>query len=64
MIDELTLPDVHELYSYWERHPPLHELVAHFVGFKPPPKKKAGQKTLTPDFKDFYRAMTGSNLPV
>ena len=32
MIDEMTVFDVDELCSYWSRHPPVHVLVAAFLG--------------------------------
>ena len=32
MIDEMTLFQVEELTSYWTKHPPLHLLVAAFLG--------------------------------
>lgn len=34
MIDAMTLFDVEELSSYWHKHPPVHLLVAGFVGYK------------------------------
>jgi len=33
VIDEMTLFQVEELTSYWARHPPLHLLVAAYLGF-------------------------------
>ena len=29
-------PDVQALLEHWREHPPTHELLAAFVGFKPP----------------------------
>lgn len=34
-IDALTLPQVLDLYSYWKQHPPMHELLAMQLGYKP-----------------------------
>jgi hypothetical protein len=31
----MTLPQVYELLDYWERHPPLHLLVAGYLGYRP-----------------------------
>lgn len=31
----MTLADVRRLFAYWRRYPPLRDLVAAFVGFKP-----------------------------
>lgn len=36
----MTLSDVDDLYEYWREHPPVHELVAAFVGYKPPERKQ------------------------
>jgi hypothetical protein len=32
----MTLPRLYALRRYWTRHPPVHLLVAAFVGYKPP----------------------------
>ncbi len=32
-VDEMTLPQVDVLLAYWERWPPLHQLVASYFGF-------------------------------
>jgi hypothetical protein len=32
VIDDMTVFDVDELCSYWSRHPPIHVLVAAFLG--------------------------------
>ena len=34
MIDEMTLTQVEELAGYWHKHPPVHLLVAGFVGYR------------------------------
>lgn len=34
-IDNLSLPQVEELYAYWAKHPPTHILVAAYMGIKP-----------------------------
>jgi hypothetical protein len=31
----LPLPQVWELFHYWAKHPPVHELLAAFLGVKP-----------------------------
>jgi hypothetical protein len=36
IMDEVTLPRLRSLLRYWSEHPPVHELVAAFVGYKPP----------------------------
>jgi hypothetical protein len=35
-IDGLTLPQVVELKTYWRENPPVHQLVAAYMGYKPP----------------------------
>jgi hypothetical protein len=34
----MTLPQVYELLGYWEKHPPVHLLVAGYLGYRPKPK--------------------------
>lgn len=31
----MTLADVTRLFGYWRSSPPLYDLVAHYLGFKP-----------------------------
>ena len=33
----MHLSEVRRLFAYWRRYPPLRDLVAGFVGFKPEP---------------------------
>jgi len=35
-IDELTWRDVENLSAYWREHPPVHLLVAGYMGYQPP----------------------------
>ncbi|KTR97008.1 hypothetical protein SB2_02740 [Methylobacterium radiotolerans] len=49
----MTLWDVRRLYRYWSAHPPVHELVAAFMGVKaqaelPPPAASAGAEVDDP----------------
>ena len=32
----MTLPQVGELFDYWSSHPPVHELVAMYLGYERP----------------------------
>jgi hypothetical protein len=32
----MTLPQVEELLAYWHEHPPVHFLVAAYLGYEPP----------------------------
>lgn len=34
-VDEMTLDQVDSLYAYWRSSPPVHELVAAYMGIKP-----------------------------
>jgi hypothetical protein len=34
--DTLTAPRMIALYEYWNKHPPVHKLVAAYMGLKPP----------------------------
>lgn len=54
----MTLDEVLPLLNYWQKHPPLRDLVAAFIGFKPAPDQPsepprsptiAEIKTLYPD---------------
>jgi len=56
-IDDLYLWEVEELFDYWTRHPPVHELVAGYMGYKPP--ARADQQTAE-DFASFFAEMTGA----
>jgi hypothetical protein len=35
-IDEMTWRDVEDLTDYWRAHPPVHLLVAGYMGYQPP----------------------------
>jgi len=37
--DELTWPRIEALYEEWADHPPVHETVAAYLGYKPKSKK-------------------------
>ena len=51
VIDQMTLPEVNDLFDYWTRNPPLHELAAAYIGFKPAPKADDSAA-----FGEFYSA--------
>jgi hypothetical protein len=38
----MTLADVREIADYWAEHPPVHLLLAAFIGFKPEPTIEGG----------------------
>lgn len=35
VIDEMTMPEVNEIYEEWKSSPPLHRAVLSYMGFKP-----------------------------
>jgi len=37
----MVFDDVMALLNYWRKHPPLRDLVAGFIGYKPPPEKSS-----------------------
>ncbi len=34
----MTIWDVERIFAYWRSAPPIHELVAAYLGYKPPPE--------------------------
>ena len=48
--EQLTLPRLTALTKYWSEHPPVHLLLAGFVGFKPEKAEEKGGTML-----DFIR---------
>lgn len=55
---ELTLPRLDALDNYWRRHPPVHLLVAAYLGYKPPRDvQEVG------DLGELYTMMTGRLPP-
>jgi len=40
-IDAFTFPQYVEQLEYWRMHPPVHKLVAAYMGYKPPVKDQA-----------------------
>jgi hypothetical protein len=37
----MTLPEYYRLCRYWRSHPPLHLMVAGYLGIKPPAERHA-----------------------
>jgi hypothetical protein len=44
----MTFDDVMALLKYWRKHPPLRDLVAGFIGYKPPPDTSPDDKRRPP----------------
>ena len=42
-IDEMTIPQLNAIDSYWQRHPPIHILIPAYMGFKPEESTKEGE---------------------
>jgi hypothetical protein len=62
-ICEMTLDDVLPLFEYWKRYPPLRDLVAAFVGFKPKDAAEAEPKKMTADDMRMLMHATGGKIP-
>ena len=63
-IDAMTLPQVDELFGYWAKHPPVHLLVAAYLGWEAPKtlEQQWAEGAMGPaDFLDHYRR-TGGKL--
>lgn len=59
----MTLDDVGRIFKHWRKFPPLRDLVALFMDFKPAPDDPDEQKYMTDE--DFRRlmAMTDGRIP-
>ena len=56
-MDHLTLPRYLALSRYWSDHPPIHLMVAAYLGIKPRPKQSET------DAAEFFQAVTGMLPP-
>ncbi len=63
MIDAMTLGDVRELCEYWAEHPPVHTLVAAFVGFKAESDKAPGWREVLAAGPEADQAMPDWAVP-
>jgi len=52
--EHVDLPTVKALQAEWDRHPPVHHLVAGYLGYKPP-VKTSGQ--VVTDIDDYLPAL-------
>jgi hypothetical protein len=58
----MTLPQVEELCAYWRLHPPVHVLVAAFIGYEAPKtaEQEWAEGALSPaDFLEHFRRTGG-----
>jgi hypothetical protein len=62
-IRELTLEEVNRVFNYWRKYPPLRDLVAAFVGFKPKSDEDAEPKKMTADDMRLLMQSTGGKIP-
>jgi hypothetical protein len=60
--EHVDLPTVDALQAEWQRHPPVHHLVAAYLGYKPPAPEQQRQITPETDVADLARELGG--LPV
>lgn len=56
------MPRAKALYAAFERRPPVHWLLARFLGFKPPARRKRGAMSKLDELRDFVAA-TGGTMP-
>lgn len=60
----MTLPQATELMEYWRDHPPVHELVAAYLGYEKPmtTEQKVSQGSMS--FEEFahYAQKTGGKV--
>lgn len=61
----MTFEDLEPLFAHWKRYPPLRDLVAGFVGFKPEIAAAAiaPDKHLNADDMRRMMAQTGGKIP-
>jgi len=48
--DEFDLTGLRRMYRYWSEHPPVHELVAGYMGISAPKKSRAKASSSLRDF--------------
>jgi hypothetical protein len=58
-----TLDEVQELFDYWQTYPPLRDLVAAFIGFKPNDAAADPKQYITADDMRRLAQMTGGKIP-
>ncbi len=59
----MTLDDVLPLFEYWKRYPPLRDLVASFVGFKPKDAAEPEPPKMNADSMRLLMRSTGGKIP-
>ena len=60
----MTLPRLMSLQNYWGEHPPIHRMVASYLGYKPRAKLSNKDSTAKADAEvgAFIAASLGANL--
>ena len=68
MREHVDLPTVQALQAEWQRHPPVHHLVATYLGYQPPPlsrNARTGSATGTVvNVEDFLAEIGDVHIPV
>jgi hypothetical protein len=59
--EHVDLPTVDALKAEWDRHPPVHHLVAAYLDYKPPVAQTSA-RTETGDIEDFLTEF--GNVPI
>lgn len=57
MLDWLHLERLNTLREHWRQNPPLHRLIAGFLGYKPPPREgeDADYETIAAETADWFK---------
>lgn len=61
MREHVDLPTVDALKAEWDRHPPVHHLVAAYLGYKPS-AQQTSVRAEPVDIEDFLNAL--GNVPI
>lgn len=58
----MTLPQVYELFQYWTRNPPVHELAAAYLGWKAPEESEAAKPMGPEEFAAWVKRTAGKEF--
>ncbi len=56
----MDLADYDEIADYWKDYPPIHRMIAHYMGIKP--KKKEAQKPEGDDLAELFNMFPGGAI--
>ena len=58
----MTMPEVEDLFSYWQKQPPVHVLVAAYLGYEAPKtiEEQRAEGAMDPmEFMEFFKRTQG-----